>query len=456
MKKSKFKEGPLMGLSKDLILEILFRLPVKSLGKLKCVSKKWEKLISNPGFAISHLEFSNSTTPPLTAAMVQYNSICSLNFKSCTDITEGVNLTRWGRQFDDANVFDERYFFMIGSCDGLLCLYIKETDKRKQADDLMYLWNPITNETREISLPVGGKSTYVHVDSCWFGFVNSTNDYKILLVCTVYKPHRQYMLMYSLKNDSWREIRVSGEDLSSISGNVSVFMDDALHFLGHRCILKLDLVSVTFVRIPFSIMPESFPSVDQMLLGVLGEYDCLCVVFVHYSNKGLGKAYEEDSEEDSEEEDSEDSEEEVKEEECMLEMWVLEEYNNWNSWKKMYRIDLEKEIAGLCTKLIGLTYNGIICIRTMNDGFVVVDPSWDPPSYVIVRKHCEKVHNVADYVETLVSPFSPFASDDDDDDDEESDDDEDDSGDGGGDGDDDDGGGVGGCDDNGINLTLSL
>ncbi|KAG4401854.1 hypothetical protein GLYMA_02G079600v4 [Glycine max] len=43
-------------LPQELIIEILLRLPVKSLVRFKCVCRLWLSLISDPSFAISHFE----------------------------------------------------------------------------------------------------------------------------------------------------------------------------------------------------------------------------------------------------------------------------------------------------------------------------------------------------------------------------------------------------------------
>ncbi|XP_021729078.1 F-box protein At3g07870-like [Chenopodium quinoa] len=434
MKHAKYEKSLFLGLTDDLIREILLRMPAKSLGRVSCVCKKLKSLISDPAFAISHIKCSYSPpNTPLTIAMLRDNTLSSLKFSSYADITEGVKLKPWGRQFDRDDTFEGCYFFMIGSCNGLVCLYIKAMDKKIYDGDFMYLWNPITNEAREISLPVGGISTYVYVDSCWFGFVHSLNDYKILLVSEKYKPYREkYMYLYSLRNDSWRRIRVSDDDLSSISGCNSVFKDDALHYLvQEKCILKFDLATEAFERIPFTIVPKLFPSVNQMLLGVNRESDRLFVAFVHYSYDEFQEGSEEDSEEDSEETSDSDTEVEIEEGKWMLELWMLKEYNNWGSWKIMYRIDLQEEIAGRCIRVLGFTYNGIICIQAANHGFVVVDPHCDLPSYVVVRNSCSKVYKINDYVESSVSPFSPFpfnGEDEDNDGDDEEEDEEDDGG----------------------------
>ncbi|KAL4390649.1 hypothetical protein AHAS_Ahas03G0166200 [Arachis hypogaea] len=46
----------------DLIHIILLRIPVKHLGRLRCVSKLWHSLISDPDFAESHLHLSLAPT----------------------------------------------------------------------------------------------------------------------------------------------------------------------------------------------------------------------------------------------------------------------------------------------------------------------------------------------------------------------------------------------------------
>ncbi|MED6186497.1 hypothetical protein PIB30_067269 [Stylosanthes scabra] len=46
----------------ELIQRILLRVPVKQLARLRCVSKLWHSLISDPEFAESHLHHSAAPT----------------------------------------------------------------------------------------------------------------------------------------------------------------------------------------------------------------------------------------------------------------------------------------------------------------------------------------------------------------------------------------------------------
>ncbi|XP_021739148.1 F-box/kelch-repeat protein At3g06240-like [Chenopodium quinoa] len=380
MKRSKNEECPFLRLPEKLIIEILCRLPVKSLGKCKLVCKSWNTLISDPEFAMSHVEFSKSNNQPLTLILQKNNILSQLKFRDSTDISRGVTLAPLRHRFLEDDVFDPRCCFIVGSCDGLICVYVKEMGKKRRRDDSMSLWNPCTTEELEISLPVERGSFYVHIESSWFGCVPSCDDdYKIFLVYTMHKQsHGTCMYLYSLRFDRWKSLYVSDEDYERISEVDSVYLDEALHYLVRRkWIVIFDLVSETFKKVPFSIdEADKLPNYHQLSLGVIGEYDCLCAMFVHHS------------------------------EEWMVELWTLEEYDDWDSWEKMYRIELKENIVINCMKFLGFTYSGNLCIQQAN-GLVLVDTDDDPPSHVVARNPSfEKVYKVMDYVESLVSPDS--------------------------------------------------
>lgn len=47
-------DGVLVSLPEDIIFDVLARLPVKMLCQLRCVSKTWRALISDPAFIAAH------------------------------------------------------------------------------------------------------------------------------------------------------------------------------------------------------------------------------------------------------------------------------------------------------------------------------------------------------------------------------------------------------------------
>ncbi|KAG5001241.1 hypothetical protein JHK87_022313 [Glycine soja] len=83
--------------SHDLIVEILLRLPIKSLLRFKCVCKSWLSFISNPHFVKSHL-----VVAPTNQTLLDYDfSICpnpsgmhiwGIKFFSCKTNSEGRKL----------------------------------------------------------------------------------------------------------------------------------------------------------------------------------------------------------------------------------------------------------------------------------------------------------------------------------------------------------------------------
>lgn len=378
MKELKHEESRLMGLSEDLTLEILLRLPLKSLGRFKCVSKTWRSLISNPKFAKFRLQFSNN--PPLTLVLQKFNIISLLKYRNTTDISEGVDIIPMDQQFGGVGSCDGPhgcYCFLVGSCDGLVCLYVKI--KRKICQDSLHLWNPTTNEHKQITLPMEYGLTYLNVKCCWFGFVPSLDDYKVFLVYKVGNPvYAERVHVYSVRNHRWREIQVTGDvDSPFASETNSVFMNEALHFvdsIGRQWIHKFDLVVETFERVPFSMNPDVFPVSRQVTLGVIGIKKCICAMFIQIPV----------------------------EDEWMFELWMLEEYNKWDSWKKVYRIDLKNEIVGNLIGMFGFTYGGNLCLDDGN-GLRLIDPSQDPPSYYTCRGI---IYKTADFVESLISPSS--------------------------------------------------
>lgn len=83
--------------SHDLIVEILLRLPIKSLLRFKCVCKSWLSFISDPHFVKSHL-----VVAPTNQTLLDYDfSICpnpsgmhiwGIKFFSCKTNSEGRKL----------------------------------------------------------------------------------------------------------------------------------------------------------------------------------------------------------------------------------------------------------------------------------------------------------------------------------------------------------------------------
>ncbi|QHO09367.1 F-box/kelch-repeat protein [Arachis hypogaea] len=84
----------------ELIHRILLRVPLKQLGRLKCVSKIWNTLISDPDFAKSHVHRSAASTH-VCLFIDDYSKAFSVDIdavfhrhKSATAVKEAIRITR--------------------------------------------------------------------------------------------------------------------------------------------------------------------------------------------------------------------------------------------------------------------------------------------------------------------------------------------------------------------------
>lgn len=167
----------------ELVLEILLRLPVKSLLKFKCVCKDWHGIISGPSFIRMHLErsVSNQQRQPsylITPHLLDYAS---------TELwpntfSNNIRFYRWQHESCQASaslVYARNFQRAFGSvygfahCDGLVLL---PTDNR------MYVVNPATRDL--LTLPESPRRmlepSSFYRGNVGFGRDPCTNKYKVV------------------------------------------------------------------------------------------------------------------------------------------------------------------------------------------------------------------------------------------------------------------------------------
>ncbi|XP_058202602.1 F-box/kelch-repeat protein At3g23880-like [Rhododendron vialii] len=210
LRKIDWAEGskPLPNLPYEINVEILLRLPVKSLLRFR--------LLETTDF---HRDFKSCSIPSImrheqsdTAASVDWPFVESPN-----------------------------RFWIEGSCDGLVCLH---TGKKKT----IFLWNPSTKKYRKlpsITIP------YDWSPGCGLGYDSFTDDYKVVLVLNG-GSNRDYHLnkvaVYTLRADSWR--RIADFPHSIIMAGKGKFVSGALHWTvsdgSSKLIVSLDLAKETY------------------------------------------------------------------------------------------------------------------------------------------------------------------------------------------------------------------
>ncbi|XVF78150.1 hypothetical protein PTKIN_Ptkin14bG0106100 [Pterospermum kingtungense] len=183
----------------EILLEILYKLPVKSVGKCMCVCKAWNFLIKTPSFVSSH------------ASKYSTGNNTNLFLFRTSDVHESNSRVEYSLLFDDREFskydqllqtpFDFTHS-IVGSCNGLLCLELVGNGLSFQ--NQFILWNPIIK--RCFRVPKPWFCTLPNKILSGFGFDSRRDDYKILKIAKydlLYKYVVQVEL-YSLKTNSWK------------------------------------------------------------------------------------------------------------------------------------------------------------------------------------------------------------------------------------------------------------
>ncbi|GMI96158.1 hypothetical protein like AT3G23880 [Hibiscus trionum] len=354
----------------EIVVEILSYLPVKSLLRFTCVSKSWKTLKSDPFFIKKHLKTDPNFSKKrvlIDSGSAQIRGIISCSLKAIFDDPIVTNTT-----YDDLS-----YEWFVGSCNGLICIAIKQ--------DGVILVNPTLRVCK--MLPDFGFKKSWNWD-CYtvygFGFDASVDDYKVVRIrCYPNKAfedgYESVVEVFSLRTNCWRMIlefpfripfRTAGKHVNG-SLNWPVFrgQDEFSH-----TIISLDLAEETCKEVP---QPCYGDGASERSLGVLD--GCLCVLCNY--------------------------------ERLYADVWVMKEYGKRESW----------------TKLVTITYMGVPVYRDNHEYFaaplfvsrtgeillqfgmklILYNPKWEEfrtPAFRTLSEAFYFINRAVVYEESLVSP----------------------------------------------------
>ncbi|XP_050902914.1 F-box/kelch-repeat protein At3g23880 isoform X2 [Lathyrus oleraceus] len=135
--------SPVTAVPDELIAEVLSLLKVKSLLRLKCVSKSWNKLISDPFFVKIHFHKSSLNTD-LTLFSAHhtgkstYTQLTVYPVHTLLENNSTTSIVTVIRRF-----FSNEYHQVVGSCNGLCCL-MEEYSNTEFREFSFRLCNPAT------------------------------------------------------------------------------------------------------------------------------------------------------------------------------------------------------------------------------------------------------------------------------------------------------------------------
>ncbi|KAL4581731.1 hypothetical protein LXL04_006258 [Taraxacum kok-saghyz] len=129
-------------------------------------------------------------------------------------------LSLWPRRF---GVFPFTYFVIVGSCDGIVCLY-------DYGDNSIILWNPSIRRT--VILPDCPRRCYSEVEVA-FGYDPIADDYKVVSLPIVNVNRDGGSYVYAMKTDACFLIDSPMPDFRKVKTK-ACFVSGALHWLAQR------------------------------------------------------------------------------------------------------------------------------------------------------------------------------------------------------------------------------
>ncbi|XP_026451615.1 F-box/kelch-repeat protein At3g06240-like [Papaver somniferum] len=237
----------------EIYLEILYRVPVETIGVRKCVCKYWLSLISSPDFVKIHLNHTiKKNNPTLLLQYHDYDKKCGATYSISYDL-----LSSSMNDFED-NAVNIRCPLVscvsLGTCDGLVCCLVYECSYR----GVLFRWNPTTQEYKLLPVSPNESSVGKEIGICGFGYDHKINDYKVVkLLQYIRDVEHIYPIdradpskgmsavdVYTMGSNSWKSIE-SVPYSFTISGVSGVLVNGALHWLGHTQALHRSLVVVS-------------------------------------------------------------------------------------------------------------------------------------------------------------------------------------------------------------------
>ncbi|XP_023888146.2 F-box/kelch-repeat protein At3g06240-like [Quercus suber] len=341
----------------DVVLNILATLPVKPLVRFKCVSKLWDSSITSPNFISTHLNIVNNKKDDndhayLIQTCIRYNS-------------PKIPITRkvlcFDRTFDSLfeysvpSVFDLNTSFLIGSCNGLVCL--AQLRKLTAASDAIYLWNPSIRKFKR--LPDSCSSRKAFWLSPGLGYQSKTNDYKVVKLWGTPVVAE----VYTLSSDSWRKVEISLRAKVVVTRiepyPFPLFFSGALHWFAYHSEGERKFLDPTMILL-FDVNNEKFremalPDGDKLIVQYLSVFKGdLAFISCGYPEN------DDDLQSDSQQ--------------CFI--WVMRDYGVDESWNKLFSIRFEN--ANII--FFGCTENGELLLdkkvkEESEDGGVKIDES---------------------------------------------------------------------------------
>ncbi|KAL7124269.1 hypothetical protein ABFS83_14G037300 [Erythranthe nasuta] len=360
--------------------EILSRIPaINLLRNHMLVSKKWRQLISSPEFIQIHLKRSNQRTDgtrilvadPITITDCDNSPAAALPFSGKRFYYPAMKPPSPGKIIAYPSEFSGRCPVILGSCDGLICLY--DEGNRKFA-----VFNP---STRKYDLGLADKFRWLCLSTyaSWFGRHPCTGEYVLVIGSQLQGSHVD-IRVYALKTHKSRNSRsIINQKKHGRSYRYSDPVGSLLHGALHWavCTLPFDrnqllfesehlIVAYDFRKNEIVEIPP--PGEFRFTLGVMDE--CLFVIFSNADK--------------------------------VFELWSMREYGVKESWTKYANIKGFVSVRLLVP--LGFCSNGDELIVDADKKKVEKYSFIKKKSTLLKNHRCDQEFKSISYVDSLVPP----------------------------------------------------
>ncbi|XP_052876330.1 F-box/kelch-repeat protein At3g23880-like [Gossypium arboreum] len=322
-------QRPRFKLPEALVMEILSKLPVKSLTRFNCVCKYWCSSFQTPHFISKHHHYNLENSNLNLLLSRRDGNTFQLYFSQLSNEKDQNYIVK---QNIHLPFFKNDVPSVYGACHGLLCLLDPSKDNAA-------IWNPSTEND-------------VYFDHAAFGFDSKTDDYKVIRFVSLTfvnseeehpHPHSMYQVeLYSLRSNSWKEIP-SPEYIPTYTTLGNIYVDGICYwktetgaYLDFRgLILSFDMGNEKFSILPIPEFVGSFPEYYVDLLVFNGSLGAIV-----YPSERIDTSFD---------------------------LWVTSE----GVWTKQFNI---KSISGVVRPL-GFGKNGDLFVRDTNNEVLLFDAS---------------------------------------------------------------------------------
>nr|ACJ09221.1 S-haplotype-specific F-box protein [Prunus dulcis] len=261
---------------KEILINILAKLPAKSLVRFLCTCKSWSDLIGSSSFVstnlhrnvtkhaqvyllcLHHPDFERLVNPddPYVKKEFQWSLFSSETFEECYKLSHPLGSTE--------------HYGIYGSSNGLVCI----SDEILNSDSPIHIWNPSVRKFR--TPPVTNINIKFSCFALQFGFHPGVNDYKAVRMMRTNKGALA-VEVYSLRTDSWKMIEAIPPWLKCTwqHHKGTFFNGVAYHFIQKGpifSIMSFDSGSEEFEEF---IAPDAICSSLELYIDVYKEQICL-------------------------------------------------------------------------------------------------------------------------------------------------------------------------------------